>query len=411
MISTNLFSYPLINRVVSQTSSTKNTGLIILFIILGLVCIGIGYYMNKIKKKSLSILGYSLGGICLIGLIIILFLNPPPTPTNIMVANGSNQVTVSFTGSGSSYTVVSSPGNIKKTGSSSPIIVTGLTNGTSYTFTVTASNLIGTSAPSAPTNPVIPVPNPLIPTNISAVAGNASAIVSFTPNGTNSTSFVVTSSPGNISATGTSSPITVYGLTNGTSYTFTVRGVHSSGSSAVSSPSNEVTPTAYPSAPTNVVATPGNASASIAFTASSGATSYTVTSSPGGLTATGVTSPIVITGLTNGTSYTFTVSATNANGTSPASSSSTSVTPVGLSWKPSVSTCGSANCTFQIPELLSGGPADTVQSAQSLCLSTNRCNAITFYYGWVNMFHLAPTRSNKNADGYSESAGLNFYYD
>ncbi len=56
-------------------------------------------------------------------------------------------------------------------------------------------------------------------------------------------------------------------------------------------------------------------------------TGYTVTSSPGGLTATGASSPLVVTGLTNETPYTFTVTATNAQGTSAASSASNEVTP------------------------------------------------------------------------------------
>jgi hypothetical protein len=92
-------------------------------------------------------------------------------------------------------------------------------------------------------------------------------------------------------------------------------------------------PAVVPSAPGIGAATAGNASATVAFTAPSnngGAaiTSYTVTSSPGGITATGNSSPITITGLTVSTPYTFTVTATNSAGTGAASVASTSVTPL-----------------------------------------------------------------------------------
>ena len=56
-------------------------------------------------------------------------------------------------------------------------------------------------------------------------------------------------------------------------------------------------------------------------------TSYTVTSSPGNHTASGTGSPIIVTGLTNGQAYTFTVTATNSAGTSAASTASSAVTP------------------------------------------------------------------------------------
>jgi hypothetical protein len=85
-------------------------------------------------------------------------------------------------------------------------------------------------------------------------------------------------------------------------------------------------------APTIGTATAGDANASVTFTAPSFSklpiTSYTVTASPGGATGTGSSSPITVSGLSNGTSYTFTVAATHSNGNSPASSSSNSVTPV-----------------------------------------------------------------------------------
>ena len=82
--------------------------------------------------------------------------------------------------------------------------------------------------------------------------------------------------------------------------------------------------------PTSLVATAGNAQATVSFTPSvgGGITGYTVTSSPGNITATGSTSPITVTGLTNGTSYTFTATATNSSGqVSPASTASNAVTP------------------------------------------------------------------------------------
>lgn len=92
-------------------------------------------------------------------------------------------------------------------------------------------------------------------------------------------------------------------------------------------------PATVPGAPTIGTATGGNAQASVAFTppASNGGapiTSYRVTSSPGGITATGSASPVTITGLTNGTAYTFTVAAQNSVGFSAESAASNSVTPV-----------------------------------------------------------------------------------
>jgi hypothetical protein len=172
-----------------------------------------------------------------------------------------------------------------------------------------------------------------------ATAGNAQASVTFTPpindGGAAVTSYTVTSAPGNFTASGSASPITVTGLSNGTSYSFTVTATNIGGSSAPSSPSNSVIPTAtVPGAPVIGIATAGNSQASVSFTppadTGGGAISYyTVTSTPGSVTATGASSPIIVTGLNNGTTYTFTVTASNSGGKSASSGASNSVSLTG----------------------------------------------------------------------------------
>ena len=161
---------------------------------------------------------------------------------------------------------------------------------------------------------------------------NGSASVAFSPGDIVGSSYTITSSPGSYTASGISSPIIVTGLQSSTQYTYTATATNAFGTSSASSASTAVTATTVPQAPTINSVTAGDGQVEVAFTAGatggSTITGYTVTSSPGNFTGTGSSSPITVTGLTNGTPYTFTVTATNANGTSEASSASSSISPV-----------------------------------------------------------------------------------
>ena len=128
-------------------------------------------------------------------------------------------------------------------------------------------------------------------------------------------------------------------LTDGSNYYFSVKAydnnenqVSYSDDSTVIGPYLASIPDTVPDAPTIGTATRGNGQATVTFTApasdgGSAITSYAVTSNPGGLTATGGSSPLTVSGLTNGTSYTFTVTATNAIGTGAASAASNAAVP------------------------------------------------------------------------------------
>ena len=263
-----------------------------------------------------------------------------------MATAGNAQASVAFTAPNSTggstitgYTVTSSPGGLTATGANSPLVVTGLSNGTAYTFTVVATNAAGNSLASVASAAVTPQTVPGAPTSPVATAGNAQASVAFnapaSTGGSTITGYTATSSPGGLTATGAGSPLVVTGLSNGTAYTFTVVATNAAGNSVASAASAAVTPRTVPGAPTNPVATAGNAQASVVFSppgfnGGSTITGYTVTSSPGGLTASGSSSPLVVTGLSTNVSYTFTVVATNAAGNSVASAASGAVSPFGV---------------------------------------------------------------------------------
>lgn len=267
----------------------------------------------------------------------------PGAPSIGTATAGDTQASVAFTpgftgGATVTYTATctSSNGGATggNTGAASPITVTGLTNGKTYTCAVTGGNSAGTGTASAASNAVTPKGAQSItfappgaqnfgttPT-LTAMASSGLA-VSFSSTTTTS---VCTVTSGGVLSFLTTGTCTInadqagdgtYLVASQVSQSFTVHAV-------------------VPGAPTIGTASTDNARSSVSFTApafNGGATidqyAATCTSSNGGTTGTntGTSSPIVVTGLTNGKTYTCSVTAHNSAGTGAASAASNTVTP------------------------------------------------------------------------------------
>lgn len=192
-------------------------------------------------------------------------------------------------------------------------------------------------------------PDPAVPdapTGVAAVAGNGQASVSWTApvsnGGSPLTGYVVTPYIGTTPQTAvvvaaTATNATVDGLTNGTSYTFTVAATNAVGAGPASAATDAVVPATVPDAPTGVSASAGFGSARVTWVApasngGSPITGYVITPYLGTVALAPrrydtVALTQLVSDLERGKSYTFTVAATNANGTGLDSLASNAVAP------------------------------------------------------------------------------------
>ncbi len=231
--------------------------------------------------------------------------------------------------------------------------VSRLTNGTAYAFRVRALNASGDGAESAEAT-ATPQPVPTAPTLTTATPGDALVDLAWTYSGSiTTTSFQYSSDNGatwtDVPSSSTSTrSYTVTTLTNGTEYTFRVRGVNAYGN-GVASNSKKATPIAKPAKPAGFTATPKDTKADLAWTnpndtsitkwqyrKKEGANNYgdwtdiCVTSTDSGCPS--VTS-FTATGLTNDTEYKFKIRAVNASGDGAESDEATA-TPKSVPAKP-----------------------------------------------------------------------------
>jgi titin len=212
-----------------------------------------------------------------------------------------------------------------------PYTITGLSNGTTYSVTIKASNAIGISGSSTSSNVKPGIP-PSIPIT-TVVLSNMSALLSFTI--ANNGGYAITSYYYSIDGSiytsftpisPTNNSYLIPDLINGTTYPVTMFSSNDIGASPVSTSSN-VTPGTNPTAPFITSLTLGNLSAVLNFTVSDiggyAITSYYYNLNGGAYINFGsLNNPYTITGLSNGTTYSVTIKASNAIGISGSSASS-----------------------------------------------------------------------------------------
>ena len=318
----------------------------------------------------------------------------PDAPAAPTVTAGDGEINVAFgppadNGSpitGYTATCTAGSSSVSRSGSSSPIVVSGLVNGTSYTCTVDATNGDGTSAESAPSAVAVPATVPDAPPAPSVMAANTAITVTFVSpagdGGSAITSFTATCTGGNtpVSVSGPDSPIVVAGLVRGTTYTCSVTATNAVGTGQPSPGSSVTVPATVPNAPARPTVERGNTKVTVTFTppADNGSPILTYTATCTGLSATnhvsssGSGSPIIVTGLANGTKYTCKVTATNAVGTGPASNASSSVIPAAVPDAPPAPTVVRGIGTIAVSFFRATNHGSAIIGYTATCTSTNQ---------------------------------------
>ena len=268
-------------------------------------------------------------------------------------ANGGSPIT-SFT---ATCTSLQGHGSASASGSGSPILVTGLVGNTPYSCSVTATNLIGTSGPSGASNVTFPASStdteggggggtggctvtPTAPLTPSAASeAFPGAAVSWAPPHSGCIAgYIVTPYLNGVAqpptlVPGTVTTTVIRGLIAGDSYRFTVAAENGSVAGPASVMTSAVTIGTPGAAAAIKVAKVGKGAVKVTFTAakSNGAPikryTATCTSTNGGKTKSkvGKASPLIVSGLTVGKTYSCSVTASNGRGTGPASRRSSAI--------------------------------------------------------------------------------------
>ena len=348
----------------------------------------------------------------------------PAQPTGLTATPGNARVVLNWnsasgatsynvkrsTTSGGPYTIVASPASTSYTN-------TGLANGTTYYYVVSAIKGASESANSSQVSATPQIPPP-VPTGLHATAGNAQVGLTWgTSSGATSYNLkrsTTSGGPYTIIANTTSRSYTDTGLANGTTYYYVVSALKGGSESANSSQVSATPQPPRPPTPTGLTATAGNAQVGLTWGTSSGATSYnlkrsTTSGGPYTIIANTTSRSYTDTGLANGTTYYYVVSAVNGGGES-ANSSQVSARPqapppvptgltatvgkaqVVLSWSAS-----SGATSYNVKRsTTSGGPYTVVANTASRSFTDAGLASGTTYYYVVSALKGASESANSS---------------
>jgi predicted RNA-binding protein with TRAM domain len=330
---------------------------------------GTSYYLSVVATNSQG------SGAASAPRVVVTPLARPSAPTLSSLTAGDTNLSLAFTaGAAGSDSITGYQYQLNggawqnAIGTTSPIMIPSLTDGTSYTVAIRAVSAAGTgTASSTLTATPFTYPNAPDPTSIIGNGGNGQIAVSWAAanmNGGSLDEYIVTAF--NAAAGGTQGPqctstglsCTITGLTNGTTYYLSIQTENTLSMLSVrSDPRLVVTPSLQPGAPTAVDGVSGNRQVALSWSApaSTGASAisdYTIwySASGGAYTqfsdGTSTATSATVTGLTNGTPYTFEVYAVNGNGTSPVSAASAAVIPLAAGVAPVLSTVTSTGSGY-----------------------------------------------------------------
>jgi autotransporter-associated beta strand protein len=337
----------------------------------------------------------------------------PAAPTNIVATPGNGQVALSWTAStGANYYVVqrstlvangggtyNTLGTITLSNTTTATTYTDSTptNGSTYSYAVSAINASGSGAATSGT---MTEPLPAAPTaapTVTVTGGYEQMVVNWSaaPGATGYVLAQATSAAGPFTIIDSYNNLTatVTGLADNTTYYFTVAATNAAGTDI----SNVASDTTAPASPT-VTTIPGNAAVTLTWSAVPAAKGYVVeggTVTGGPYTTLGSTAGTAYTnsGLTNGVTYYYVVSSSNANGVSALSaevsatpSASAPVAPtlsatgglqqVALSWTP---VSGATSYTL-LTGTQSGGPYSALISISGTTYTETGLPSGTYYY-------------------------------